>query len=146
LNLTTRLRRRALGDAAYVCPLFLDRAAYRWHIYLSALRRRVRIWDDHPYDIGELLVNHGTGRLNLDRVPILAEHICIRPHCTVSSAKHMYSFSESGGDLCFHSPESLPEGSKPLGRWLSGLWNRFAESDGSRGIDRGTALESLRGL
>jgi len=37
-------------------------------------------------------------------------HVCIPPHITVTNAKHKYSFSEQGDEICFHSPESLPEG------------------------------------
>ena len=145
-KLSTRLRRRNLGDAAYICPLFLDRAAYRMNVYLSALAHRLRFWEDYPYHLEDLNLNHSTGTISLEQVPILAEHLCIRPHCTVTDAKHSYSFSEDGGDVCFHSPLSLPNGGKPLGRWLSGAWNAFAEMDPGHRITRHTALASLREL
>lgn len=146
LKLSNRLRRRGLGDATYVCPLFLDRAAYRWNTYFAALGHRLRFWDEYPYHFSDLVMNHASGRLNLDRVPILAEHICIRPHCTVADAKHSYSFSEDGKDVCFHSPAALPDNGKPLSRWISGVWNTFAESAPQQRITGDNAIERLRDL
>jgi hypothetical protein len=34
LRLRNHLLNRKLGDAAYVCPLFLDRSSYRFHLHL----------------------------------------------------------------------------------------------------------------
>jgi len=145
-KLSSRLRRRGLGDAVYVCPLFLDRAAYRLNIYISAMGRRFRFWDDYPFQVADLLVDSSPGRVSLDRVPLLAEHVCIRPHDKVANAKHSYSFTESGKAVCFHSPTALPEEGKPLSRWLSGLWNGVAERRTEGLINGQTALESLQDL
>jgi hypothetical protein len=146
LKLSSKLRARGLGDAVYVCPLFLDRAAYRWNMHLAAFSHRLRFWDDAPFALHGALINSSTGQIQMDRVPILNEHICIRPHCKVTSAKHAYSFSENGSEVCFHSPVSLPDAGKPLGRWLTGAFTAFRESDAQQRFTVDNALNGLRSL
>lgn len=146
LKLSTRLRKRGLGDAAYVCPLFLDRSAYRVNVHLSAMSHRLRFWRLHPFELNDLIVRDAAGRHTLDRVPLLSEHVCIRPHGRVSDAKHHYSFSEEGTDLCFHSPTPLPEHIKSMSRWLAEALIAFTESPRELRYAGGNALEGLRHL
>jgi hypothetical protein len=42
----------------------------------------------------------------------------VPPHVVVTTASHKYSFTENGTDLCFHSPEALPDGSMNLATFL----------------------------
>ncbi len=118
LRLRARLLGRGLGDAAYVCPLFLDRSAYRLNLHWSGLARWGRFWRNDPWEIEELLLTDGGRRIRFDRMPVFAEHISVPPHKAVTSASHRYSFTESGTDLCFHSPEALPGGSMDLATFL----------------------------
>ncbi len=124
-RLGQRLRSRQLGDAAYVCPLFLERSAYRFHVHLSGLSLWPRFWRHYPWEYEEVLVGDGGRKIRFDRIPVLAEHITVPPHKTVSSAKHRYSFTEAGNELCFHSPEAIPDGATTLAAFLDALSGRF---------------------
>ena len=128
-NLRERLKIENLGDAAYICPLFMKRDAYRLNIYLAGLSRWPRFWIRTPWDYEERLL-HSESSDPIDfRIPIFAEHIAIPPHATVSSAKHSYSFTESGSELCFHSPLNLPERSDTLVSFLKGVQRKFLEGE-----------------
>lgn len=147
-NVLFRLRRRLLrigiGDAAYVCPLFLDRAAYRSNLHLSGLRMWPLFWRRHPWEMEELLLHTGPGgaTVNFSAVPMLREHITIPPHALVTHANHSYSFTESGNQVCFHSPTSLPDSQSSLTDFLSrvagdGRQQGFIYADGaSDALDR----------
>jgi hypothetical protein len=130
LRLRERLVNRGIGDAAYVCPLFLERSAYRFHVYLSGLRRWPRFWRGDPWELEELLIHSADGRINFDAVPVLNEHVSIPPHASVTSAKHSYSFTEQGSDTCFHSPEALPEGATSFAKFLTGVVGPLDSEDG----------------
>ncbi|NTI46121.1 hypothetical protein [Rhizobium rhizogenes] len=143
-RLREKLQGRGVGDAAYVCPLFLDRSAYRDRLHLSGLARHLRHWPFDPWDLEDIRLNHSRGTIAFNCVPVLAEHITIPPHAKVTSAKHSYSFSEQGGDLCFHSPEALPEGAATLDTFLAKLLNGFLE--GGEKIQFAQANQELRNL
>lgn len=127
LRLRNHLVNRGLGDAAYVCPLFVDRSAYRRDLYWSGLARWPRFWHRSPWDLEELLLEDGGRTIRFDRIPLLVEHVTVPPHVVVTTAKHKYSFNESGGELCFHSPEALPDGSADLARFLARVANGFLD-------------------
>jgi hypothetical protein len=120
-RLRNRLRARDIGDATYVCPLFLDRSAYRFHVHMSGLMRWVIPWRYSPWDSKDILINSSNGSMTFDAIPVLREHVSIPPHEKVTSADHSYSFNEQGSDLCFHSPLSLPQGSLSLTEFLKNL-------------------------
>lgn len=155
-NVLFRLRRRLLrlgiGDAAYVCPLFLDRAAYRSNLHLAGLRMWPRFWMMQPWKMEELLLHTGPGNVvvNFSAVPVLREHITIPAHAQVTDASHSYSFTESGGQVCFHSPLSLPESQSDLSAFLSravgnvGDQGRFISAEGASEI-LSELLSSSRG-
>lgn len=119
-NMLYQLRQNLMaqnaGDAIYICPLFLDRSAYRFHVHFSGLARWLRPWNLNPWELEHILVNHRNGSINFDQIPVFHEHISIPPHATVKNAKHSYSFTERGTDLCFHSPLSLPAGASTLAK------------------------------
>ncbi|MBG9565628.1 hypothetical protein [Brevibacillus agri] len=135
-KLRNRLRRFANSDAVYVCPLFLDRSAYRFHLHTAALRRLAFGLD--PWTIGRVFIEDRGRKVTFSDVPILAEHVCIPPHDLVTSAKHRYSFSEKGTDLCFHSPLSLPEGIMTFGSWFDKLSRNLLIDDYLVNIDEAT--------
>lgn len=124
-NVLFRWRNRLVkyggSDAAYICPLFLERSAYRFHVHLAGMGRWWKFWERYPWDVEKVLINASGNKIAFDRIPVLAEHVSIPPHALVANSKHSYSFSETGGDLCFHSPEVLPDGARRLGDWLSDL-------------------------
>lgn len=117
-KLRRRLLRSGLGDAAYICPLFLERSAYRHHLHFSALRRWGRFWRMYPWEFGDISIEDPSGRVQFSDIPLLAEHVSIPPHALVSDARHSYSFTETGSEVCFHSPEALPEGVQSLASWM----------------------------
>eukprot|EP01034_Spumella_vulgaris_P027718 gene27718-34482_t len=130
-NVLFRLRERVTplgGDAVYVCPLFLNRSSYRFHVHTAALAHLIRFWRREPWLLDDVLINHASGLTAFNNVPVLAEHISIPPHAKVTSAKHRYSFNEAGKDVCFHSPEEVPDGSSKLSDMLGTLL-RQADSD-----------------
>lgn len=118
-RLGEKLRSRQLGEAAYVCPLFLDRQAYIHHLHTSSLSHVLRAYPHRVLITSPVTVYSVTSSETLANVPLLREHICVPPHALVTSAKHSYSFTENGDEVCFHSPLSLPEGSVNLGEWLT---------------------------
>jgi hypothetical protein len=135
-NVLFRLRRRLLklgiGDAAYVCPLFLDRAAYRSNLHLAGLRMWPRFWRMHPWELEEILLHTEPGgvAVNFSAVPVLREHITIPPHAQVKDASHSYSFTESGDHVCFHSPTSLPDSQTSLADFLSRAAGNIEKQEG----------------
>lgn len=126
-RLRQRLNDRGLGDAAYVCPLFLDRSAYRLNLHWSGLALWGRFWRQYPWELEDLILEDGGRRIRFDRIPVFAEHISVVPHAPVTTASHKYSFTENGEDLCFHSPTALPDGSMDLATFLASLSTGFLD-------------------
>lgn len=139
-RLRQRLVNRKVGDAAYVCPLFLDRSAYRFHVHLAGLRRWPRSWRHNPWDLQGILINSFGSPVNFDAIPVLQEHVSIPPHAKVTCATHSYSFTEQGTDLSFHSPLSIPEGARTLAHFLTSVVGNpqsdegFISSDAAYGM------------
>lgn len=143
-RLRQRLRKKQLGDAAYVCPLFLKQSTYRSHLHWLGISLWLRFWRKHPCDFEGILVNDNGTLLQFDRIPMLAAHITVPPHIIVTNAKHRYSFTEAGNDLCFHSPETLPDVGMNLGAFLNTLSTGFL--DGAEKILPQKAYEELQAL
>ncbi|MEQ9879496.1 hypothetical protein ABRP92_16040 [Pectobacterium aroidearum] len=125
-NILYRLRKkliaRGIGDAAYVCPLFLDRKTYFFHSHIAGLFKWMRHWPSRPWDYQAVPVATLTGKtVMFPALPLLSEHISIPPHATVTTAAHKYSFTEQGSEICFHSPKHLPEGGFLFSHWLGNL-------------------------
>lgn len=124
-RLQRRLRKKNLGNAAYVCPLFLDRAAYSSRVHWAGIYMWMQFYPDVPFNHRSLQVRQNGRVFNFNQVPVLAEHISIPPHDKVQNTKHRYSFDEAGQDLYFHSPMELPEGSTTLDIFLENLAQDF---------------------
>ncbi len=149
-NILFRLRRLlhdfGCGDAVYVCPLFLDGVVYARAIHQAGLQsgalywlilaRRIwgKIWNRIPpppllpirirkrvLTIYEAMYKTNSLKPLLEDMSLLQRHIVIPPHTTVTSAKHWYSFTKDGKDICFHSPERIFDESPTLARWLTDL-------------------------
>jgi hypothetical protein len=143
-RLNRRLRKYGLGDAAYVCPLFLDRSAYRSNLHIAGLFQWARFWHYYPYNLESVMIENGGNKIRFDRVPVLTEHISVPPHEVVKTASHSYSFNENGTELCFHSPASLPEGSSDFASFLSGISEGFL--DGETGLPPDGSAQLLKEL
>jgi|SRR6218665_336972 len=141
-RLRQRLVKRKVGDAAYVCPLFLDRFDYRFHVHVAGLCRWLCFRRCVPWERKDILIHSSSGTVNYNAIPVLPGHVSIPPHDTVTSAKHSYSFTKHGTDLCFHSPLSLPEGSHTLAYFLTGIVGNPQSDDGFISPER--AQEMLR--
>ncbi|NNO00249.1 hypothetical protein FKQ62_12400 [Vibrio sp. B1-2] len=121
-RLHKRLRSRGIGDAAYVCPLFLDRQTYFYASHMSGIKSWLRNWPAYPFRSNLVQINSKSCAPISETIPVLAEHISIPPHKLVTDAKHKYSFTESGSEVCFHSsPESLTEGEYSFSSWLENM-------------------------
>lgn len=138
------LRQTGLGDAAYVCPLFLERSNYRTSLHWSGVWNWARFRGHIPWELEQILIADAGRSIKFDRIPVISEHISIPPHKIVTSAKHSYSFTEAGTGLCFHSPEALPEGVDRLDKFLSKIAARFL--DRTDKINRDQANQQLREL
>ncbi|MCQ9186284.1 hypothetical protein KMT30_46085 [Streptomyces sp. IBSBF 2953] len=129
-RLRKKLRAQNRGDAAYVCPLFLDRQTYFLHSHMAGILRWAQHWPSRPYDRQDLDITNASGStFSLPDIPILSQHISIPPHELVTTAAHKYSFTESGDEVCFHSPKHLPEGSFLFHQWLGGLISSASSED-----------------
>lgn len=131
-NVLYRLRRRiqrfANGEAVYVCPLFLGRDAYRSHLHMAGLHAFRRFWRRVPWNYREVRIRQLGAIPHFESVPALAEHISIPPHVEVATASHRYSFTDQARDVCFHSPEHVPEGPTTFGALMDTLASRALES------------------
>lgn len=127
LRLRQKLRHLGIGDAAYVCPLFLDRSAYRLNVHWAGLQLWPRFWRHYPWEFDDVRVDDGSMQIRFDRVPVFAEHVSIPPHAAVTHARHKYSFSEAGTELCFHSPEGVPDGARRLRDFFKEVSQGFLE-------------------
>ena len=128
-KLRARLIRHGLGDATYVCPLFLERSVYRFWVHMAGRRRWRRFWSPKPWDLEDVLIEAGGKRILFDRIPTMAEHVSIPPHDLVNNAKHFYSFTERGREVCFHSPLSLPESAVSLSSFLKSVSEGFLSNE-----------------
>ena len=129
-RLNRRLRRWNLGDAAYVCPLFLNQSTYLDHLHWSGVRRWSPFWAIYPWNYRPVRINQkGRRPINFNNVPVISEHVSILPHAQVQGTNHRYSFNDAGKDLCFHSPTSLPENAIGLGEFLNRIAEKFLDSD-----------------
>ncbi len=126
-KLRNRLKKYTKSDAAYVCPLFLEHSAYLFHLHAAALRWSP--FERYPWGNRRVTIEGSGTKSTFADIPFLAEHVCIPPHTSVTTAKHSYSFTESGKDLCFHSPESISEGIVNFGVWFDSLTDDIFSSD-----------------
>ena len=137
-NVLFRLRQLLLrlnvGDAVYVCPLFLDRTAYSHAIHRAGLWLWPWYWWHYwrrlspPWKWIEEKINDANSLKPLiEEIPVLDEHVVIPPHTRVKSSKHWYSFTDRGEDVCFHSPERLFEYGTRLSLWLEELSRGLVE-------------------
>ncbi|BCX42188.1 hypothetical protein I5U29_05855 [Stenotrophomonas maltophilia] len=119
-RMRARLLKRGIGDAAYVCSLFLSSKEYVAHTHLHGLLGWPFYWFNGPYS-NRAVVIHGTATPSFSAIPWLEGHVSIPPHDTVASASHSYSFDPTGGEVCFHSPRLLDGERRTLPAWIANL-------------------------
>lgn len=137
-RMRARLLKRGIGDAAYVCSLFLSSKEYVAHTHLHALLRLPGYWFKGPYSYRDVVI-HGTTPPPFLDIPWLEGHVSIPPHDTVASASHSYSFDPSGGEVCFHSPLLLDGERRTLPAWIANL-ARSIQFDRAPAIGRSDEL------
>lgn len=115
-----RLHKHGIGDAAYVCSLFLSAGDYvksahhygLWHWPFYRLKG--------PY-VRKSVIIHGAALIGFPDIPWLDGHVSVPPHDKVTSARHSYSFDHTGGDICFHSPIVIDHPRQTLRDWIAGM-------------------------
>ncbi|RDZ27999.1 hypothetical protein [Lysobacter silvisoli] len=119
-RMRSRLLKRGIGDAAYVCPLFLSSKEYVAHTHMHGLLGWPFYWLNGPYS-NQKVVIHGTAPATFSDIPWLEGHVSIPPHDIVASASHSYSFDPTGGEVCFHSPRLVDRQRRSLSGWIATL-------------------------
>lgn len=119
-RMRARLLKRGVGDAAYVCSLFLSSKEYVAHTHLHSLLGWPFYWLKGPYSNQHVVIHGATPAFSSD-ISWLEGHVSIPPHDTVSSASHSYSFDPAGGEVCFHSPHLLDGQRRTLPSWIANL-------------------------
>lgn len=119
-RMRARLLQRGIGDAAYVCSLFLSSKEYVAHSHLHGLLGWPFYWFNGPYSNQDVMI-HGTTPASFSGIPWLEGHVSIPPHDAVASASHSYSFDPIGGEVCFHSPRLLDSERRTLPAWIANL-------------------------
>jgi hypothetical protein len=133
-----RLRARGIGDAAYVCSLFLSSKEYVANTHLHGLLGLPLYWLKGPYS-NQHVVIHGTSAAPFPSVPWLEGHVSIPPHDIVASASHSYSFDPMGGEVCFHSPRLLDGNRRSLSDWIANVRDS-TQFDRAPAVDRSDEL------
>lgn len=136
-----RLLNRNIGDAAYICSLFLSSADYVAFTHAHGLASWAAYGINGPYTNYNVIV-HKTPYAFVG-VPWLGGHVSIPPHAPVGSPNHSYSFDRSGGDVCFHSPRVV-EHSLDLRSWIERAAERARSGDPPRIENSIELLSSLR--
>lgn len=103
--------------AQYVAPLTLTIDEYN-DLLKASLWNRLFTFDPFFYRPQHLF--RETSRPFLGLIPFLRGHISIPPHHDVTTSKHHYSYSKSGGKLAWHSGEKIV-GDFRLSTWLGQL-------------------------
>lgn len=97
------------SQAFYVAPLHLDEKRYYKCLFNSTRRFLLHPFYDHKYKIyRDNWVSH------VGHIPFLKEHVSIIPQDRVSSHEHYYSYSQTGCEIAWHSPELHEEGPSRL--------------------------------
>lgn len=103
-NILMEYANQQYSQAFYVAPLHLDKDDYYNCLFDSANRYHV-----HPYNYKRYKLHRRDWVSHVGNIPFLKEHISIVPHERVTTHKHHYSYSATGCDIGWHSPEVISE-------------------------------------
>ncbi|HHE1265327.1 TPA: hypothetical protein ACN35S_004470 [Vibrio parahaemolyticus] len=101
------------SQAFYVAPLLLDKKDYYNTLFDSVNR-----FQKFPFHYKKYRLHRRDWVSTVGFVPFLKEHISIIPHERVTTHEHYYSFSGTGSDIGWHSPEIMSESPQRLGETL----------------------------
>ncbi len=101
-NILMQYANTGYSQAFYVAPLTLDKTTYNNSLFNSV--NRFLPW---PFRMKNIIIHQEKWVSYLGFVPFLREHISIIPHERVNTHNHFYSFSQTGTDIAWHSPELL---------------------------------------
>lgn len=133
-----RLHKHGVGDAAYVCSLFLSSGDYVKSAHHHGLWHWPYYWLKGPY-VRKYVMIHGADLIDFPDIPWLDGHVSVPPHAKVTSASHSYSFDHAGGDVCFHSPLVIDQPRRTLRDWIAGM-AESARLDRAPTLDRSNEL------
>ncbi|WP_462384129.1 hypothetical protein [Pseudomonas sp. Marseille-QA0892] len=126
---------KGFSKAFYVAPLELDKSKYYQTLFNEEFRfHGDPIWFRRHTAIRErFLVRY------LSCSPYLREHVAITPHERVQDHQHFYSYSQTGTDICWHSPLLVGRGPSRLSDVISDVVRKAIETGG----ESLASLESL---
>lgn len=105
--------------AFYVAPLELDKSKY----YKVLLSDEFRFSGEPIWFRRNLAIRERTLVRYLNFSPYLREHVAITPHERVQDHEHFYSYSQTGTDICWHSPQIVGAGPSRLSDVMSSIVN-----------------------
>lgn len=113
-NILLKHSNKPNSQAFYVAPLHLDKDDYYNCLFDSVNRFR-----SHPYNYSRYRLFRPGWVSYVGHVPFLKEHVSIIPNERVITHKHYYSYSLTGDDIGWHSPELVSERPSRLSDVLS---------------------------
>lgn len=113
-NILLNYANKYYSQAFYVAPLHLDKDEYYKCLFDSVIR--FRSW---PFYSRDVRIYDNDWISYVGHIPFLKEHISIIPHVPVTTHEHYYSYSFTGCDIGWHSPELLSESPSRLSDILS---------------------------
>ncbi|MDT2815256.1 hypothetical protein [Vagococcus carniphilus] len=121
-NILLKYANQPSSQAFYVAPLHLDKDEYYKCLFdstafsLSSVHTRFL---KSPFT-KQNIYYYGDKWISLVKnIPYLKEHVSIVPHEPVTDYRHFYSYSSTGCDIGWHSPELLNESPSRLSDLLS---------------------------
>ncbi len=124
--------------AFYVAPLELDKSKY----YKILASDAFRFSGDPIWFRRHLAVRERTLVRYLNFSPYLREHVAITPHERVQDHEHFYSYSQTGSDICWHSPQIVGTGPSRLSDVMSSIVNGAITERGEYITDVDQLLEA----
>ena len=113
-NVLLKYANQRCSQAFYVAPLALDKQSYYDALFDSVTR-----YHYFPFRNKHYRLHRNDWVSTIGFVPFLKEHISIIPHERVTTHEHYYSFSGTGSDIGWHSPEIISKSPIRLADLLS---------------------------
>lgn len=104
-NILKKFSNGLTSHAFYVAPLALSKKEYDDMLYISKERYLLDPFYFRRHDE----IHYRDLELNVSHIPFLRGHVSIIPHVDVTTANHYYSFSTTGTEIAWHSPETIPD-------------------------------------
>ncbi|MCD6166568.1 hypothetical protein J7K19_07680 [bacterium] len=121
------------SEALYVAPLHLDKNQYYNSLFNSVNRFRPFPFIFRSYHLHYHFLKWVS---YFCFVPYLKEHISIIPHERIDTHKHYYSYSITGDDIVWHSPEIISRSPSRLSDSLKKIIRKHVEENMLFGISK----------